>query len=139
MAEASEQSSGGLVKSNGQSLPLRSLVVEGDVKGYILGLQARLSYENDDKDPLEVMFRMPLESTQAVVGLTALVDGRKIIAELQEKEEARTAYDDAIAGGQTSAERLFVFEIQILFLSYNLTSLVFSKFILDFHFTLNFP
>ena len=103
MAEASEQSSGGLVKSNGQSLPLRSLVVEGDVKGYILGLQARLSYENDDKDPVEVMFRMPLESTQAVVGLTAVVDGRKIIAELQEKEEARTAYDDAIASGQTSA------------------------------------
>ena len=94
----------GLVKNkDGQSLPLRSVAVEGDIKGYLLGLNIKLVYENNDKNPVEVTFKMPLENSQAVVGLTAIVDERKIRAQLKKKEEAMVAYDDAIASGQTAA------------------------------------
>lgn len=93
----------GLLKKNGERLPLRSVAVEGDIKGYLMGLVIRLIYENTEKDPVEVVFKMPLENSQAVVGLTAIIDGKKIRADLKEKEEAKAVYDDAIAGGQTAA------------------------------------
>ena len=38
-----------------------------------------------------------------MVGLTATIDGRKIKADIREKEEARATYDDAIASGQSAA------------------------------------
>ena len=93
----------GLLKADGGSLPLQSVSITADIKGYVLGLCANLKYENTDENPVEVLFKMPLESTQAVVGLTALIDGKKIRAEIQGKEEAKANYDDVIASGLTSA------------------------------------
>ena len=37
------------------------------------------------------------------MSLAALVDGRRIRAEVKSEEEARAEYDDAIASGQTAA------------------------------------
>lgn len=94
----------GLVTSKGRKpLPLKDVVVEAEIRGYVLGLKSVLRYENASSNPLEVLFRFPLEQSHAVVGLTALIDGRKIKAELKEKEEARMQYEDAIASGQTAA------------------------------------
>ena len=73
------------------------------MKGYVLGLTSTLKYSNDSPDPVEVLFRFPLEQSHAVVGLTAIIDGRKITAQVREKEEARAAYDDAIASGRSAA------------------------------------
>ena len=73
------------------------------MKGYVLGLQSTLKYCNDSPDPVEVLFRFPVEQSHAVVGLTAVIDGRRIRAEVREKEEARAAYDDAIASGRSAA------------------------------------
>ena len=74
-----------------------------EVKGYVLGLQSTLKYCNDSPDPVEVLFRFPVEQSHAVVGLTAVIDGRRIRAQVREKEEARAAYDDAIASGRSAA------------------------------------
>ena len=94
----------GLVTSKERKpLPLKDVAVEAEIRGYVLGLQSTLKYENASTDPLEVVFRFPLEQSHAVVGLTAVIDGRKIRADLKEKEEARMQYDDAIASGQTAA------------------------------------
>ena len=85
------------------SLPLKSVSVEARVRGFVLGIRSTLTYSNDSSDPVEVLFRFPLEKSHAVVGLTALIDGRKIKADVREKEEARTQYDDAIARGYSAA------------------------------------
>ena len=85
------------------SLPLKSVSVEARVRGFVLGLSSTLTYSNDSSDPVEVLFRFPLEKSHAVVGLTALIDGRKIKADVREKEEARAQYDDAIASGLSAA------------------------------------
>jgi len=85
------------------ALPLKEVSVQAQVKGYVLGLLSTLKYSNDSSDPVEVLFRFPVEQSQAVVGLTAVIDGRTIKAKLREKEEARAAYDDAIASGQSAA------------------------------------
>ena len=62
-----------------------------------------LRYANESSEPAEVVFRFPLEQSHAVVGLTAIIDGRNIKAQLKEKEEARADYDDALASGQSAA------------------------------------
>jgi hypothetical protein len=99
----SEIEFGLLIAKTRVPLPLKDVSVAADIQGYVLGLQSTLKYENTTTDPVEVVFRFPLEQSHAVVGLTALIDGRKIRAELKEKEEARMQYDDAIASGQTAA------------------------------------
>ena len=94
----------GLVpKGKDASLPLKSVSVEAKVGGFVLGLHSTLTYSNDSSDPAEVLFRFPVEKSHAVVGLTAVVDGRKITADIREKEEARAQYDDAIASGLSAA------------------------------------
>ena len=92
-----------LVAGKHTPLPLKNVSVQAEVKGYVLGLLSTLKYSNDSSDPVEVLFRFPVEQSQAIVGLTAVIDGRKIKAQVREKEEARAAYDDAIASGQSAA------------------------------------
>eukprot|EP00731_Ephydatia_muelleri_P002780 Em0001g2780a len=92
-----------MVTNKNSSLPLKSVQVRADVKGYVTGLETALLYTNDSDDPAEVVFRFPVEQSHAVVGLTAVLDGRRVKAQLHEKEEARAIYDDAIASGQTAA------------------------------------
>lgn len=92
-----------LFKGKQTALPLKDVSVEAEIQGYVLGLESTLKYTNDSPDPAEVVFRFPLEQSHAVVGLTAIIDGRKIKAQLKEKEEARADYDDALASGQSAA------------------------------------
>ena len=95
--------SGLVPKGKDASLPLKSVSVEARVRGFVMGLQSTLTYSNDSPDPVEVLFRFPVEKSHAVVGLTAVIDGRKIAAQVREKEEARAQYDDAIASGLSAA------------------------------------
>ncbi|CAI8029548.1 von Willebrand factor A domain-containing protein 5A, partial [Geodia barretti] len=95
---------GGLLVAKGKApLPLKSVSVDAQVRGFVMGLRSTLTYSNDSPDPVEVLFRFPVEKSHAVVGLTAVIDGRKIAAQVREKEEARAQYDDAIASGLSAA------------------------------------
>ena len=46
---------------------------------------ATLNYENEEKVPLEAVFVFPMDEDSAVYSFEALVDGKKIVAELQDK------------------------------------------------------
>lgn len=46
---------------------------------------ATLNYENEEKVPLEATFVFPMDEDSAVYSFEALVDGKKIVAELQDK------------------------------------------------------
>ena len=84
-------------------VPLKSCSVSASVNGYVVGLDSTLKYVNEDSSPLEVLFRFPVDQSYAVVGLEAVIAGKKIRAQLKEKEEAKQEYDDAIASGLTAA------------------------------------
>jgi hypothetical protein len=84
------------------SLPLKSISVQVDVLEHIAGIEGQLIYFNDGEEPVEVLFRTPTDSACAIVALEATIDGRKLRAEIFEKEEARHIYDDAIAEGRTA-------------------------------------
>eukprot|EP00731_Ephydatia_muelleri_P029236 Em0020g880a len=84
-------------------LPLKDVSVKAHITGFLVGLDSTLKYSNTGADPIEVVFRFPLEESFAVVGLEAVIDGRKVKAVIREKEEARQMYDDAIASGHSAA------------------------------------
>ena len=61
-----------------KDIPLQSVSVTGQIKGYVFGLETRLKYQNTSDDPLEVLFRFPVDESTAVVGLKANIAGRTI-------------------------------------------------------------
>ena len=99
----SYQQFGLLVAGKLTQVPLKDVSVTARASGYLLGLDSTLKYSNESADPLEVVFRFPIEESFAVVGLEAVIAGRRIKAEIREKEEARQMYDDALASGFTAA------------------------------------
>ena len=86
-----------------EAVPLKSQSTRAFLQGYVVGFRSTLTYENDTSNPLEVFFRTPVDDSYAVVGLEATIDGRKIRAQIQEKEKAREMYKEAIASGRTAA------------------------------------
>ena len=95
----------GLLVKNKEEVvvPLKNVSVSAQLKGSLVGLLSTFSYKNETSDPLEVLFRFPVDESWAVVGLEAVIDGRRIRAEVKEKEEAKEMYDDALASGMTAA------------------------------------
>ncbi|XP_028392751.1 von Willebrand factor A domain-containing protein 5A-like isoform X2 [Dendronephthya gigantea] len=85
------------------AIPLKSLSVRAFLQGYVVGFRSTLTYENKTSNPLEVFFRTPVDDSYAVVGLEAIIDGRKIQAKVQEKEKAKEMYKEAISQGKTAA------------------------------------
>ena len=81
-------------KSGGSPIPLRSVRVESTVIGYTARVVSRLEYENEEGNPVEAVFTFPLDESSTVVDFTALIDDRKIVGIIKEKEEAKQAYDD---------------------------------------------
>lgn len=60
------------------NVPLESVSVSGEIKGYVAGLDINLCYRNSSADPLEVLFRFPVEEAAPVVALEAKIYGRTI-------------------------------------------------------------
>ena len=92
-----------LIAGKNTKVPLKEVTVKAQLRGYLVGLNSTLKYSNDDSNPIEVLFRFPIEESFAVVGLEAEIGGRRIKAEVREKEEAKQMYDDALASGFTAA------------------------------------
>uniref|UniRef100_A0A8C9QL93 von Willebrand factor A domain-containing protein 5A n=1 Tax=Spermophilus dauricus TaxID=99837 RepID=A0A8C9QL93_SPEDA len=79
---------------------LKSISVTLSIHEFVACVSATLNYENEEKVPLEASFVFPMDEDSAVYSFEALVDGKKIVAELQDKMEAQHKYEDAISQGQ---------------------------------------
>ncbi|XP_026634888.1 von Willebrand factor A domain-containing protein 5A-like [Microtus ochrogaster] len=89
----------GLITGNKESVPLKSISVTLSINDFVASVSATLNYENEEKVPLEAIFVFPMDEDSAVYSFEALVDGKKIVAELQEKMEAHSIYEDAFSQG----------------------------------------
>ncbi|KAM7050646.1 von Willebrand factor A domain-containing protein 5A-like isoform 2-T3 [Molossus nigricans] len=89
----------GLLTHQKEPVPLKNISVTLSISEFVAGVSATLDYENEEKVPLEVLFVFPMDDDSAVYSFEAMVDGKKIVAELQEKNEARTNYEDAVSQG----------------------------------------
>ncbi|CAH1271049.1 VWA5A [Branchiostoma lanceolatum] len=87
-------------------VPLKEIDVHVDIIGYVSNVTSSLEYHNAEDNPIEAVFVFPLDETSAVYKFEALIEGRRIIGKVKEKQKAREEYDDAIASG----EGAFLFE-----------------------------
>ncbi|CAH1271034.1 VWA5A [Branchiostoma lanceolatum] len=87
-------------------VPLKEIDVHVDIIGYVSNVTSSLEYHNEEDNPIEAVFVFPLDESSAVYKFEALIEGRRIIGKVKEKQKAREEYDDAIASG----EGAFLFE-----------------------------
>ncbi|XP_069827927.1 protein mono-ADP-ribosyltransferase PARP4-like [Dendropsophus ebraccatus] len=90
---------GGLEGSDGQQVPLQSI----HVKARLVDLAAKVvmfqTYKNESSFPIEAKYVFPLDSTAAVCGFEAFINGKHIIGEVKEKQQAHREYRSAISEG----------------------------------------
>ena len=89
----------GLIGSGKASIPLESV----HVRATLLDLAARVivlqSYRNKNAEPIEAKFVFPLDDMAAVCGFEAFINGKHIVGEVKEKEQAHKEYKEAISKG----------------------------------------
>ncbi|XP_051011662.1 von Willebrand factor A domain-containing protein 5A-like [Acomys russatus] len=89
----------GLVTKKEYRVPLRYISVTLSINEFVAGATATFYYENEEQAQLEATFVFPVDEDTAVYSFEALVDGKKIMAELQEKTKAHSNYEDALKQG----------------------------------------
>lgn len=92
----------GLKTENELPVPLKSIKVDVHIIGYVAEVSSCLTYFNEEKDPVEAVFTFPVDDGSAVFQFEADIDGRHIVAEIQEKEQAVLTYKDAVDHGKTA-------------------------------------
>ncbi|XP_028930462.1 von Willebrand factor A domain-containing protein 5A-like [Ornithorhynchus anatinus] len=90
----------GLLTSSKKPVPLKSISVAVAVRGFVADVTATLRYKNEEQSPVESVFVFPVDEDSAVYGFQAEVDGKTIVAEMKEKQQAQMSYEDALAHGQ---------------------------------------
>ncbi|XP_060602108.1 von Willebrand factor A domain-containing protein 5A-like, partial [Ruditapes philippinarum] len=88
--------------SNIISVPLKSIKVDVQIFGYVAEVTSTLTYFNTEETPVEAVFTFPVDDGSAVFQFEAHIDGRHIVAEIQEREQAQLTYDDAVQSGKTA-------------------------------------
>ncbi|XP_068128247.1 von Willebrand factor A domain-containing protein 5A-like isoform X2 [Hyperolius riggenbachi] len=90
----------GLLTKEKLPIPLQGICVDIQVKGFVADVSATLKYKNKEENAVEAIFVFPMDEDSAVYSFEATIEGKKIIAELQEKKQARETYDEAISRGE---------------------------------------
>ncbi|XP_019630404.1 PREDICTED: von Willebrand factor A domain-containing protein 5A-like [Branchiostoma belcheri] len=83
-----------------KAVPLKEINVQVDIIGYVSNVTSSLEYQNEKDNPVEAVFVFPLDESSAVYKFEALIEGRRVIGKVKEKQKAREEYDDAIASGE---------------------------------------
>ncbi|XP_061170037.1 von Willebrand factor A domain-containing protein 5A-like [Saccostrea echinata] len=83
-------------------VPLKKINIQVAIHGFIANVTSDLHYINDSDKNIETEFVFPLDTEAAVYKFEAKIDGRTIVAEVQEKSQAKETYRDAIDSGHTA-------------------------------------
>ena len=93
----------GVLRTSRGILPLRSLDVRAEIFGLGSKSVVRQTFYNCYDEPIEATYIFPMPGRDAVTRFVMHVNGREIEGELQERGEARRAYDQAIEKGHAAA------------------------------------
>ena len=98
-------------------LPLKAMDIQGRIDGLLSQVSVRQTFVNPLDEPLEATYIFPLPDRAAVRGFRMVIGGRTIEGLLQEREQARQDYEQAIAAGHHAAiaeeERPNVFTLRV--------------------------
>ncbi|MBI5515655.1 MAG: VWA domain-containing protein [Deltaproteobacteria bacterium] len=93
----------GLWTTDGCEVPLRGVEVTGEVAGALARVRVRQRYAHRGARPVEAVYTFPLPADAVLAGFTMTCQGRTLVAEVQEREAAFRAYDDAVLEGHGAA------------------------------------
>ncbi|KAF4081090.1 hypothetical protein AMELA_G00157420 [Ameiurus melas] len=109
----------GLLTNKNEPVPLKNIKVDLQVQGHVATVTSTLQYINEEVHTLEAVFVFPMPSGAALCHFSAKIADQEIVAEVQEKQEAREQYDDAVSSGQQaflleeSEESVDVFKMSV--------------------------
>lgn len=84
-------------------LPLISTTADVNIVGVIADVTIKQLYKNSGDQKIEAIYIFPASTRAAVYGMTMQIEDRIIIAEIQEKEEARETYETAKKEGKSAS------------------------------------
>jgi Ca-activated chloride channel homolog len=107
----------GALRTERGNLPLETVDAQVRITGLVSRTVLTQGYRNPFDVALEATYIFPLPDRAAVTAMTMTADGRTVQAELQEREQARQAYDQAISEGKRASiaeeERPDVFTMRV--------------------------
>ncbi|MDR1856424.1 MAG: VIT and VWA domain-containing protein [Desulfovibrio sp.] len=89
----------GLASREGHALALQGVAIEGKVEGLLLSTTIRQTYRNDTSNALEVTYTFPLAWGTTLLGLDAIVGGKRLKGTVTPKEVAERDYEKAVEEG----------------------------------------
>lgn len=70
-------------------MPLKEIKIDIQILGFIAEVSSTLLYTNKEDSPVEAEFTFPVDDGSAVFKFEAEIEGRRIVAEIQEKEQVK--------------------------------------------------
>lgn len=92
-----------LHSTSGDQVPLLGVALRGEVYGAHARIVLRQRYKNRETKPIEAIYTFPIPSDATLVGFAMECAGRRVEAEVQEREAAFAKYDEAISKGHGAA------------------------------------
>jgi len=89
----------GLLARKGTPVPLLGVSAEVQLRDYACRVVLSQRFRNDEPQPIEAVYKFPLDEGAAVCGFEVEIDGRRVVGRAEEREQAFAAYDDALAEG----------------------------------------
>ncbi|XP_028417262.1 protein mono-ADP-ribosyltransferase PARP4-like isoform X3 [Dendronephthya gigantea] len=88
------------LRSDGDTLvPLKSVHIRAKLLDLCAKVVVMQVYENSNDKPIEAKYVFPLDDMAAVCGFEAFINGKHIVGEVKEKEQAHKEYKKAISEG----------------------------------------
>jgi Ca-activated chloride channel homolog len=98
-------------------LPLASSSATVDIAGVIASVRLTQVYKNTGRRAIEAVYVFPGSTRAAVHGMTMTIGERRIVAKIEERQEARRQYEAARDAGQTASllerQRPNVFQMNV--------------------------
>lgn len=99
------------------ALPLKHTAATVDIAGVIADVTVEQVYVNEGERPIEATYVFPASTRAAVYDMTMRIGARTLRAEVQEREEARAAYEEAKDEGRSASlleqQRPNVFQMSV--------------------------
>ncbi|XP_044873903.1 protein mono-ADP-ribosyltransferase PARP4 isoform X1 [Mauremys mutica] len=89
----------GLQDTSGNPVPLEDIHIKGRIIDFIAQIVVFQTYTNQNDHSIEAKYVFPLDSTAAVCGFEAFINGKHIVGKVKEKEQAHKEYREAISRG----------------------------------------
>ena len=89
----------GLLSTEGTPVPLVGVSAKAEIRDYACRVVVSQRFRNDESQPIEAVYKFPLDEGSAVCGFEVEIDGRLIKGRVEEREKAFEAYDEAMSAG----------------------------------------